>query len=30
MGNDIYLKIARYVDLNMLNIFAIKFNIYLL
>jgi hypothetical protein len=30
MGNGIYFKIARYVDLDMLNIFAIKLNLYLL
>ena len=30
MGSGIYFKIARYVDLDMLNIFAIKLNIYLL
>jgi hypothetical protein len=30
MGNGIYLKIAGYVDLDMLHIFAIKLNIYLL
>ena len=30
MGNQIYFKIAGYVDLDMLNIFAIKLNLYLL
>jgi len=30
MGNGIYLKIAGYVDLDMVDIFAIKLNIYLL
>jgi hypothetical protein len=30
IGNQIYFKIARYVDLDMLNIFAIKLNLYLL
>jgi hypothetical protein len=30
MGDGIYLKIAGYVDLDMLNMFAIKLNIYLL
>ena len=29
MGNRIYFKIAGYVDLDMLHIFAIKLNIYL-
>jgi hypothetical protein len=30
MGNQIYFKIAGYVDLDMVHIFAIKLNIYLL
>ena len=30
MGIGIYFKIAQYVDLDMLNIFAIKLNLYLL
>jgi len=30
MGNGIYLKITGYVDLDMLHIFAIELNIYLL
>jgi hypothetical protein len=30
MGNGIYFKIAGYVDLDMLRIFEIKLNIYLL
>ena len=30
MGNGIDLKIARLVDLDMLHIFAIKLNLYLL
>ena len=30
MGNGIYFKIAGWVDLDMLHIFAIKLNIYLL
>ena len=30
MGNGIYLKTVGYVDLDMLHIFAIKLNIYLL
>jgi hypothetical protein len=30
MGNQIYFKIARYVDLDMLNIFALKLNLSLL
>ena len=30
MGNGIYLQIAGYVDLDMLNMFAIKLNLYLL
>ena len=30
MGHGIYLEIAGYVDLDTLNMFAIKLNIYLL
>jgi hypothetical protein len=30
MGNGIYFKITGWVDLDMLHIFAIKLNIYLL
>jgi hypothetical protein len=30
MGDGIYFKIAGYVDLDMLHMFAIKLNIYLL
>jgi hypothetical protein len=30
MGNGIYLKIAGWVDLDMLHIFATKLNLYLL
>jgi hypothetical protein len=30
MGNQIYFKIVRYVDLDILNIFVIKLNLYLL